>query len=149
MAIRQGRVVGCLACWDQRAFKQVVVRGYSPTLARWRPLVNMAAPWLGSPSLPAVGQPLALGYLSHAAVDNDRDAVMIALVTAACRHARAAGLDDVAIAFSAGNPLLSAIARHFRHRPFVSVLAIANWPDGDERLRSLDGRLPHPEVAVL
>jgi hypothetical protein len=149
VASRQGRVIGCLACWDQRAFKQVVVRGYSPALMRWRPFVNAAAPWLGTPALPPIGQPLAFGYLSHAAVDDDRDEVIAALATAACRHARAAGLHDVAIAFTARNPLLGAIARRFHHRSFVSVLAVANWPDGDERLRSLDGRLPHPEVAVL
>lgn len=149
VATRQGRLIGCLGCWEQRAFKQVVVRGYSPTLARWRPLVNMAAPWLGAAALPAVGQPLAFAYLSHAAVDDDRDDVMTALVTAACRHARAAGLDHVAIAFTARNALLGAIARRFRHRAYVSVLAVANWPDGDEHLRSLDGRLPHPELAVL
>ena len=46
-----------------------------------------------------------------------------------------------------GNPLLKAIARRFRHRSFVSVLAVANWPDGDERLRALDGRLSHPDGA--
>jgi hypothetical protein len=149
VAIRQGRVIGCLACWDQRSFKQVVVRGYSPTLSRWRPLVNIAAPWLGTPALPAVGQLLAFAYLSHAAVDDDRDDILAALATAACRHARVAGLDDVAIAFSARNPLLGAISSRFRHRAFVSVLAVANWPDGDERLRSLDGRVPYPEVAVL
>jgi hypothetical protein len=149
VAIRQGRVIGCLGCWDQRAFKQVVVRGYSPTLTRWRPLVNATAPWLGAPALPAVGQPLAFAYLSHAAVDDDRDDVMAALAAAACRQARTAGLDDVAIAVTAGHPLLGAIARGFRHRAYFRVLAVANWPDGDARLRSLDGRLPQPEVAVL
>ena len=149
VAIRQRRVIGCLGCWDQRSFKQVVVRGYSKTLTRWRPLVNVAARWLGTPRLPAVGEPLALGYLSHAAVDADDDQVLAALMTAACQHGRAAGLDNVAIAFAARNPQLEAIARRFRHRAFVSVLAVANWPDGDHRLRLLDGRLPHPEVAVL
>jgi hypothetical protein len=149
VAIRQGRVVGCLGWWDQRSFKQVVVRGYSPALTRWRPLINVAAPWFGTPALPAVGESLALAYLSHAAVDDDRVDILTALANAACGDARAAGLDQVAIAFAAGNPLLEAVGRCFRHRKFVSILAVANWPDGDERLRSLDGRLPHPEVAVL
>jgi hypothetical protein len=96
-----------------------------------------------------VGRALALAYLSHAAVDDDRGDVLAALAAAASRHARAAALDAVAIAFTARNPLLTATARRFRHRSYPSVLAIANWPDGTACLRSLDGRLAHPEVAVL
>jgi hypothetical protein len=149
VARRNGRIVGCLGCWDQRAFKQIVVRSYSPALARLRPLVNFAAPWVGIPALPAVGRPLALAYLSHAAADYDRGVVMGALVTAACRHARAAGLDYAAIAFASRHPLLEPIARRFRHRAYRSVIAVAYWPDGDAHVRSLDGRVIQPEVAVL
>ena len=33
LAVRHGRVIGCLAKWDQAAFKQVVIRGYGQRLA--------------------------------------------------------------------------------------------------------------------
>ena len=42
---------GCLAVWDQRAFKQVVVRGYSPLLSRARLLFNAFGRLLGVPPL--------------------------------------------------------------------------------------------------
>src|SRR5262249_51927705 len=35
VALDGGRVVGTAALWDQAPFKQVVVRGYAPGLARW------------------------------------------------------------------------------------------------------------------
>ena len=83
VATRAGRVVGCVARWDQRRFKQVVVRGYSRRIARWRPFVNAAGRWLGVPPLPAVGDRLELAYLSHLAVDGDNADVAVALVAAA------------------------------------------------------------------
>lgn len=149
VAIRGGRVVGCLALWDQRAFKQVVVRGYAPPLARWRPLVNLATRWTGAPALPAPGQPLRFACLSHVAVDRDRPEVMAALVAAACRRAGAAGLDYVALGLAANHPLREPIGRSFPHRTFDSVLYVVYWPDGAASARALDGRILQPEVAVL
>ena len=149
VAIGGDRVRGCLALWDQRTFKQVVVRGYGPSLARWRPLVNLAAGWTGIPRLPAVGRALQFAYLSHAAVDDDRPDVLTALIAAACRRAHDARLDYVVTAFAARNPLLDAIARRFRHRELTSILAVAHWPDGHDLASSLDGRIPQPEVATL
>jgi hypothetical protein len=149
VAIHDSGVAGCLALWDQRAFKQVVVRGYGPSLARWRPLVNLAARWTGAPQLPHAGRTLQFAYLSHAAVDEDRPDVLTALIAAACRHAHEAGLDYVLTAFAVRNPLCEAVASRFRHREFASVLYVAYWSDGDDFAHSLDGRIFQPEVAVL
>src|SRR5262249_52867499 len=80
IATRAGRVIGCVACWDQRPFKQVVVRGYAPRLAAFLPIVNIASPWLGMPRLPAPGQRLEFVYLSHLAIDEDDGQVARALV---------------------------------------------------------------------
>ena len=68
------RVVACAALWDQRSFKQVVVRGYSPQLARWRRVINVAGPVFGVPVLPQIGSPLEFVYLSHVAVDDEHAA---------------------------------------------------------------------------
>ena len=54
LALRDDRVVGCVACWDQRAFKQAIVRGYSGRLARWRPVLNA---WSHRSSAPHIFQP--------------------------------------------------------------------------------------------
>ena len=66
-------MTGCAATWDQRGLKQAIVRGYSPRLARWRSVVNLAGPLVGVPALPPVGRPLEFVYLSHVAVDDDQD----------------------------------------------------------------------------
>jgi len=148
VAIGGGRVIGCAAMWDQRAFKQVIVRGYSQRLARWRRLANLAAPWVGLPALPAVGRALQFVYLSHVAIDDDRSDVTSALVSEALRRLPA-GVDSMVTAFAANSPMLPAAASVSRHRIYRSVLYLAGWPDGREFVESLDARPPHPEVAIL
>jgi hypothetical protein len=148
VAIAGGRVTGCAAIWDQRGFKQVIVRGYSRRLARWRGVVNLAAPWVGMPALPAVGQPLEFVYLSHVAVDNDRPDVIAALVSQA-RGRLPDGVTHLVTAFADKSPLLAAVTRVARHRTYRSVLYLVCWSDGQPVVESIDARLAHPEVAIL
>jgi len=145
VAIAGGRVTGCAAIWDQRGFKQAIVRGYSQRLARWRRVVNLAGSWLDVPALPAIGRPLPFVYLSHVAIDDDRPDVAAALVSEA-RRRLPAGVSYMVTAFAEGSPMLLAAGRH---RTYRSVLYLACWPDGQRLVESLDARLPHPEVAIL
>jgi hypothetical protein len=148
-----GRSVGCAACWDQRAFKQVVVRGYSRRLARARRLVNLLAPITGTPALPPVGTQLSFAYVSHVAVEHDGrqdvGALTIALVNAVCERARTKGVSYVVLGLPARSPELQAIRRAFRHRAYESVLYTGYWPEGERLALSLDGRPSNPELAIL
>jgi hypothetical protein len=148
VAIAGGRVAGCAAVWDQRGFKQVVVRRYSQRLARWRGMVNLTAPWVGIPALPAVGQPLEFVYLSHVAVDGDRPDVIAALVSEA-RGRLPDGVTHLVTAFADNSPMLAAVTRVARHRTYRSVLYLVCWSDGQPVVESIDARLAHPEVAIL
>jgi len=47
---RGGKLQGCAAVWDQRPFKQTVIRGYGDRIARTRPLLNAAAASWGAPA---------------------------------------------------------------------------------------------------
>jgi hypothetical protein len=149
VAMQGGRMVGCAALWDQRAFKQVVVRGYAGWLGRVRPFVNLFGPLVGAPRLPPVGESLAFAFVSHLAVDDDRVDVAVALVDAARSRARQAGLDCVVTAAPAAHGVAGAIRARWRAREYASTLYLASWPDGDDVVRALDGRPAWPEVAVL
>jgi hypothetical protein len=148
VALRGDRVIGCVACWDQRAFKQTVVRGYSTRLARWRPVLNLIAPLTRAPYLPPVGRPLDFAYLSHFAVDDDRIDVAVALVAGA-RAALAADLDYAVIGLGHGHPVSHALVRQFSPRVYQSDLYLASWPDGHAIAETLAHSVPHPEVALL
>lgn len=147
VATRGERVVGCAALWDQRPFKQAMVAGYSARLRRWRPLINIAAPLLGTPRLPPTGRRLDFMYLSHVAVDDD-DAGTVAALAAAARARVPRGIAYIVAGLASGGPLHAAL-RRFPHREYRSELYLAYWPDGEHIARAFDTRPVQPEVAVL
>jgi len=147
IALVDGRIAGCLAVWDQTSFKQVVVRGYSPRLNRWRPWINRLAPLLHTPRLPAPGSPLPHAYISHLAVDGDDDTLFQALIESACAASRAAGYAYLVLGLAARHPWLAWLRRRFNAREYPSLLYTVHWDDDDGS--TLDDRLPHVEAALL
>jgi hypothetical protein len=149
LAMIDGRVVGCLALWDQSSFKQVVVRGYAPRLTRWRPWINRISPVLRMPRLPEPGEPLPHAYISHVAVDEDDPEIFHALVESAHAEACARRYAYAVIGLAAGHPWLPWLQRRFRPRRYDSVLYTVDWGEGAAAVAALDGRLPHVEAALL
>jgi hypothetical protein len=149
IARRGERVVGCLACWDQREFKQTIVRGYTPRLAWARPVSNLLAPLTGIPKLPAVGESVAFAYASHLAVDEDDPAVFTALLAAALRAGASRGLDHISIGLSGRSPLTPIANTRFKAREYRSRAYVVHWDDGAAAVGALDDRPIHLEVAIL
>jgi len=149
VAVRRDRVVGCLALWDQRAFKQHVVRGYAPRVERWRRSINLAARLLALPRLPDPSAALAEAVLSHAAIDGDDPAVLLALIVAARAEACRRGLEVVTLGLAQRNPMLRAVRRSFRHLEYRSILYLVHWDDGRSAAAALDDRPAHLESATL
>ncbi|HYU34744.1 MAG TPA: hypothetical protein VEW48_21555 [Thermoanaerobaculia bacterium] len=149
LALVDSRVVGCLALWDQGEFKQVVVRGYAPRLARWRPWINRLSWVLGTPRLPDPGEPLPHASISHVAVDEDDPEIFRALVESAHAEACARRYAYVVTGFAAGHPWLPWLERRFRPRRYTSMLYTVDWGEGAAAVEALDGRLPHVEAALL
>lgn len=114
LAERRGALLGCLALWDQRPYKQVVLRGYGRALGLFRPCLNLLAPLTGRPRLPAPGQVLAQAYLSHLALRDDDPTVLMALVEAQRAAARAAGLEVLTLGLDAAHPALGPLTRRLR-----------------------------------
>jgi hypothetical protein len=146
LAVVDTEVVGTLALWDQSGFKQVVVQGYAPRLARWRPWMNRLAPVLGTPRLPDPGQALPHAYLSHLAVDEDDLEIFQALVEAAYAEARARRYVYVVTGLAARHPWRPWLEKRFKPRTYASVLYTVLWED---QAIVLDERMPHVEVALL
>lgn len=146
---RGGEITACLALWDQRSFKQVTVAGYAPRLARWRRIVNLAAPLTGMPRLPPEGSVLAQAFLSHVAADGDDPGLLIALIAEARRQAHARGLDLVLIGLADANPMLQPVLQAVRARIYRSKLFLVHWTDGAQAAARLAARVPHPEAAIL
>jgi hypothetical protein len=153
VAKRRERVVGCIAVWDQSAYKQAIVRGYDPKLERWRGLINRMSAFTRSPRLPEPGKTLNLAYLTLLAVDDDDPQVFAALLRAAVNPGDAwyddGGRGYFALGLAEGNALLSAVPKRLRRQTYHTNLYAVHWDDGRDAVEALDGRPCQPEVALL
>lgn len=143
--IDAGKIVGCAALWDQRRFRQTVIRGYNRSLSFARPLLNAAATLFGTPGLPPVGHPLKYAFLSPLTATSDE--VLAGLVQSSLGNAKEGGLDFVALGFSVHDPRLAVVQNQFRCRAYRSLLFQVRWPDFPA-FRP-DDRLIFPEIALL
>lgn len=146
LAWRDGRAVGCLGLWDQRAFRQQQVVGYAPWLAALRPAWNLLATPLGRPALPASGVEPAYAFAALPLIDDD-DPVVFAALLAAVR-AQARGLDGVVVALHAADPLQTVLA-HLPGWTLQSRLFVAHWPDGAAAAGRIAARVPYIEAGAL
>ena len=142
-------IQGACCLWDQRAFKQTIVAGYSGQLKRLRPLFNMTAPLLRRPRLPSPGQTIESAFLSHLSLDADDEESLLALVRQAARKARSRGIDYVMVGLAKRNPLCSMLERRFSCHRYESMIYMVYWEDGSEIASTIDARIAHPEVAIL
>ncbi len=150
LALDGDRVVGCLACWDQTAFKQTVVRGYAErgALARWRKLLNLFSRFGGWPYLPEPNTALRYSYASHLAVDDDDPAIFAALLRAVYNHNLARGFSYFMLGLAESDPLRS-IVETYRPLTYVSQIYLVAWEDGYNAVAQVDARPPALEIALL
>jgi hypothetical protein len=144
-----GRISACAALWDQRAFKQTVIRGYSPWLAMARPAVNFAARIIAKPRLPAVGSVLAHAFVSHLAVEPENPDALIALVAKLGMFAAERAIEFLTLGFAVNDPRLTLLRRKFNCREYHSRIYVVRWPKLGGSASELDGRCLGPEVALL
>jgi len=144
-----GGMVACAALWDQRCFKQTVIRGYSPWLLRARPFINIAARIASTPRLPAAGSALAHAFVSHFAVVKNRPEILLQCIETVLEMAARAKLDFTTLGFGANDPRLAALTSKFHSRKYHSRIYRVRWPGMGGSACDLDGRVLCPEVALL
>lgn len=150
IARRDGRIAGVIGFWDQSAFKQSVVRGYSGWLR--------AASWLGGSVVPRVGDQVRSAYAAMIAVAGDDADVFRRLLHEMTQLAATRGFDYLVVGLDARDPLL-AVARERRHLSYPSRLYLASWPQIRHSLDTashgvplherLDRRPAYVDVATL
>ncbi len=149
LALDGGEVVACGALWDQRAFRQTVIRGYSQALAFARPLVNVARRALGTPRLPPVSSVLAHAFLSPLAFAEGAAALLPTFVEAFFPFARSSGVDFLTLALPSDDARLPALRDRFSTRTWCSRLYRVDWPDRAPVGFRVKEAAFLPEVALL
>jgi hypothetical protein len=149
LALDGENVAGCIACWDQNAFKQAVVRGYSGGIARWRKLLNAFSRFGSWPYLPEPNTLLRHSYASHLAIDNEDPIVFAVLLRALYNHTLEHGYSYFVIGLAESNPLRS-VVEAYRPFTYISQLYLVSWDDGLDAIAKVDPhRIPALEIAML
>lgn len=144
---RGGEITAAAAVWDQRAFRQTVIDGYSGTLRTFRSLFNSLQALRGLPALPAPSSVLSQGALLGASVnDSDHWPALWRLVQ---RRAAVAGLQWITVARDARDPELPVLRRLMRAREYRTTLYEVIWRDGPRSSDPWDSRCFRPEVSLL
>jgi hypothetical protein len=148
LAFQGNEIVGTLGCWDQRAFKQIIVHGYRAWLRAARPLHNAWAILRNRPTLPAAGSALntsiaAIPIIRH----NDRD-VFRQLLTTLLRRMAVQKIPTLLLGLHESDPLLP-VARPFSGREYRTKLYIVYWPNERPDLDLLSRRVPYLELGAL
>ena len=125
-----------MALWDQSAYKQSVVRGYSGWLRAAAPL------------LPRPGTKLRSAFASLISVAGDDPLIFKSLLRETYSTAARRGFDYLLVGLDIRDPFLS-VARSYPHVAYPSRLYLATWPDGGPLYEPLDARPAYVDIATL
>ena len=134
VAIENGQIIGTISAWDQNAFKQFYIDGYSPVIKKFRWLHNFLSLFSGKPSLPKIGRQLNSVFLSVVCIKDERTEVFDQLLKR-IRHdlALQKKYDTLFIGLLDKDPFLP-IAQKYPHIAYTSNPWLASWDDEVEQM---------------
>jgi hypothetical protein len=142
-----GELLGFFGVWNQQAFKQLTVLGYSRRMATARKAFNVVAPIVGAEPLPAPGSPLSCATLVHVCVPAARTEVLRALLVDTHNELRHSGVSFMNIGLDVNDPLRDALRGLFAQPTDVNAYVLAMR--GGVAPEALDGRPLHYEIALV
>jgi len=148
LAVRGNELVGVLAAWDQKDFRQTHVERYSPGLARLRPLYNLLSRMTPLKPLPEPGARIPYFYLALCAVAKDDPDVFRTLLSQVYSHYRKGPWHYFIAGLHEAHPM-SKVLRDYRRIPAAGHLFAVHYPEDQAAFDALDGRLPHVEMGAV
>ena len=146
---KNGQIIASAALWDQRSFKQTVIRGYSRRLTSVRPFLNAIHRVISAPRLPPVGATVANSFVSHLAIAPENPESQIALIAELRCMGAQRQVEFLTLGFAANDPRLAVMRNSFCCREYYSRLYVVCWPGIGGAASELDSRVLAPEVALL
>ena len=148
LAFSGSDLVGTVATWDQRAFRQAMIAGYGGLVRMGRPAYNAFARVTGYPRLPAPGSTLDFCHLALVCVKDNACPIFETLMVEVFDALRSRAFSFFTVGLHGSDPLLSCMKRAKCFR-YTTRLYVAHWEDGEEEYERLDERTPYLEVGAL
>ena len=143
----RGELLGFLAVWNQRVFKQLNVVAYSPRMKAARSAFNLLAPVVGGERMPPTGSPLNCVSVAHICVPADKPLVLRALVIFAYNELRRSDCSFMNLGLDRRDPLSAAMAGLFAQPTDVNAYIVRSR--GGVVPEHLDERPLHDEIALV
>jgi hypothetical protein len=119
LATRDGQIIGMIAGWNQKAYKQTRIVAFKPIIQLLRPIYNLYVGITGGFKLPAVGGALNYLTLANILITNDDAAVLQGLIDYVMAN-QGQKFDALATAFTKGDPLENVPRSYKRQKLFSS-----------------------------
>jgi hypothetical protein len=148
IALKDEKIVGVIAKWDQNGFKQTRVAGYSGMFGAIRPFYNMYAKIMGYPLLPKPGQNLNFFYVSCIVVKDNEPGIFSELLGRLYDDFVGTNHPFFVVGLHSKDMLLHSL-KAYRRFTIKSRLYVVHFQDGEESFRGLDERVPYLEAATL
>lgn len=148
VAWENGEIIGVAAKWDQKAFKQNIIVGYSRKMQFYRFFFNLYARcWRISP-LPKIGCQLNSFYLSFLAIKNNDETVFRSLIERISQDNLGKGYMYFLIGLSPDDPLATIIGK-LTHTLYEGIFFRVYWKEEADNVAMLDGRTIFHELALM
>jgi hypothetical protein len=149
VASREGEIIGVVAKWDQRDFKQNLICGYAGSLRLFRPALNAWMTIGGFRPLPKPGECLNMFYVAFICIQDDDPEVLQMLLQRLSFENRDSGYHHLLVGFHERDNLRNAMEA-FRCVRYASRLYLVCWDGGMGFVKSLDqSKIPYLELAAL
>jgi ribosomal protein S18 acetylase RimI-like enzyme len=142
-----GELMGFLAVWDQRVFKQLTVVAYSTRMKAARSAFNLLVPIVGAERMPRMGSPLNCVSIAHICVPADKPRVLRALIVSGYNELRGSGCSFMNVGLDRRDPLSAAVDGLFAQPTDVNAYIVA--PRRGVMPEHLDERPLHNEIALV
>ena len=148
LAIRDGRIAGTMAAWDQAAYRQTHVERYGSLLTIARPFYNAAACVSPVKRLPDPGARIPYVYLACLATVNDDVSVFRHLLHAVHDAIRGGPWHYAIAGLHERDPRARALLA-LRHIPAAGRLFVVHYADEAPMLDTVSTRVPYLEAGCL
>src|SRR4029079_14957125 len=140
-------MLGFVAVWDQRSFKQLTVVGYTRRMQFARLAFNALATRVRRERLPDAGSSLNCATIAHLCVPFDRPQVLRALVAAAYHELRHNGYSVLNVGLDVRDPVATALDGMLAQPTDVNAYVMPTRRG--VRSEPLDSRPLHYEIALV
>ena len=148
IASRYGKIVGVIAAWDQRGFRQTHVEKYSAGLKLLRPAYNFSAKYTSLKPLPAEGSAVPYFYLALTAIHKDDPSIFRALLDQLYDDRRLGDWHYFIAGLHENHPL-ACVLNEYRSIKAAGHLFIVHYLEDEPFFKQLDQRIPHIEMGAV